>query len=236
MIYFKKLFKFPGPKELGMSDSNNAMPSRFFPNNKTEITWEDYYEYLAKTYPVKYFLAAVFPQFFRDCWRKLSRPFRDAHYWLACHLLPSKRYHWLDLRQPKGYRYGWCDTDRRMVYAMMNLLVEYVEKEMPHGYFVPSEEEAALDDGVTCGNYSGFKRQLENHKEYMTIYNWWTKERAVELEEEGDKCTAWSDARHVWADNTELLWAELKVLTERNEAKLEEMLHRLLKIRHCLWT
>jgi hypothetical protein len=233
MIYFNKLFKFPGPKELGMSDDDYAMASRMFPNRKDEITWEDYYEYLAKTYPVKYFLAAIFPQFFRDLWRKFARPFKTVHYWLVSHT--TQQYHWLDLRQPKGYRYGWCDTDHRMVYAMMNLLVEFVEKEGPGGYFVPSEEDAAKDDGVDC-NYAGYKRQLDNHKEYMAIYNWWTKERAVEDLEEETKSTEWHEARHAWADNHKDLWKELQVLTERNNAKLEEMLHRLIKIRHCLWT
>ena len=233
MIFFNKFFKFPGPKELGMSDNDYAMPSRMFPNSPTEITWEDYYEYLAKTYPVKYFFASVIPQFFRDRWRQLSRPFSDAYYWVVSHTV--RQYHWLDLRQPKDYRYGWCDTDHRMVYAMMNLLVEFVEKEVPHCQFVPSEEEAAKDDGIDC-QYAGYKRQLDNHKEYMAIYNWWTKERTSEDAEESDKCTEWHEAHQVFAANHKDLWKELQSLKERNDAKLEDMLHRLLKIRHCLWT
>jgi hypothetical protein len=233
MIYFKKIFKFPGPKELGMSDDDYSMPSRMFPNNKTEITWEDYEEYLAKTYPVKYFLGKTIPNFFLHIWWTVSRPFKDTYYWLVSHTI--RRYHWLDLRQPKVYRYGWCDTDHRMEYALTNLFTQFVEKELPHSYFVPSEEDADKDDGVDY-NYAGFKRQLNNYKEIMEIYNWLTKERQQEIAEHDQKLTEWSDARHIWADNTDVLWAELKILTERNEAKLEEMLQRLLKIRHVLWT
>jgi hypothetical protein len=243
MIYFSKFFKFPGPKDLGWSDSNNAMPSRLFPNNKTEKNWEDYYEYLNKTYPVKFFLASIVPQFFRDIWMRLSRPFKDAHYWLVSHTI--RQYHWLDLRQPKRwkddvedyftYRYGWVDTDHQMEYAMMNLLVNYVEQEMPGSYFIPSEEEAAKDDGVDY-NYSGFKRQLANHKEYMAIYNWWKTDRFVELAEYDRKLTEWSDARHAWADNADELLKEVGALEARNDAKLDEMLIRLIKIRRCLWT
>src|ERR1700677_568795 len=235
MLYFNKWFKLPGPKDLEMSDNNNAMPSEFFRNNKTETTWEQYYEYLACTFPIRYFLAATLPQFFRDSWRKFSRLFTDAHYWLVSHLVPGKRFHWLDLRQPNGYRYGWCDNDHRMECALINLFKEYVEKELTTNHWVPTEEEAAKDDGINC-NYMGFKNQLKKYKEVMEIYNWLTKERAIELQEEEDKCTEWSDARKVWADNYEELWAELKALTERNEAKLEEMLQKIIKIRHYLWT
>ena len=37
MIYFNKWLKIPGPKDLGMSDSNNAMPSDFFAITKTKL-------------------------------------------------------------------------------------------------------------------------------------------------------------------------------------------------------
>ena len=237
MIYFNKLFKFPGPKELGMSDNDNAMPSRMFPNKPNEVSWEDYYEYLEKTYPVKFFLASTLPHFFLDLWRKMYRPFKTLYYWVVSHLLPSRRFHFVDIRQPgpNGYRYGWLDTDTRMVYALFNLLKEFVEKESPHGYFVPSEEDAAKDDGTNC-EYAGFKRQLDDYKEYMAIYNWWTKERQAELEQEANKAIEWHDARLEWAGDHQQLWQELKALQDRNEAKLEDMLHRLIKIRHCLWT
>ena len=237
MIYFNKIFKLPGPKDLGMSHSNNAMPSRLFPNNKTETTWEDYYERVAQMYPIKYFLAATLPYFFIRIWRRISRPFKDAKYWLVSHTI--RQYHWLDLRQsksvPNAYRYGYCETDHRMEMALTNLFIEFVEQKLPHSYFLPSEEDAAKDDGVDH-NYSGFKRQLENHKEIMAIYNWLTKDRWQEDAEYDCSLAAWSDARYAWADNEKESWKELNWIEDRNQAKLEEMLVRILKIRHCLWT
>jgi hypothetical protein len=240
MIYFKNPFKFPGPKDLGMSDNNNAMPSEFFRNNQTEITWEMYYKYLAKTYPIKFFLVSTIPGFFRSCWIRISRPFKDAHYWLVSHTI--RQYHWLDLRQPKNginninsYRYGWCDTDKRVEYALINLFKEFVELELTDSYFVPSEEDAAKDDG-TDFNYCGFRNQLNNYKEIMSIYNWLTKERAVEEKEESDALNVWYNAKQKWSDDTNKLYKKLQLLEARNKAKLEEILIRIVKIRHVLWT
>jgi len=241
MIYFNKFFKLPGPVALGMSKSDYAMPSEFFRNNQTETTWEMYYAKVKELYPVRYFLAATLPYFFVQIWWKVSRPFKDAHYWFVSHFIPSRQYHWLDLRQPRTqfdkdpYRYGWCDTDNRMVYAMMNLLVEFVEEEMPHGWYIPSEEEAAKDDGVDH-NYSGLKRQLADYKEFMEIYNWWTKDRYTEISEYDDKLHTWCEARHAFDPGAHALWDDLNSVESRNKNKLNEMLVRLLNIRHVLWT
>jgi hypothetical protein len=237
MIYFNKLFKLPGPKDLGMSDHNDSMPWRLFSNDKTVLDWDDYYERIAKMYPVKYFLAGTLPVFFLHIWWKISRPFKDAYYWLVSHTI--RQYHWLDLRQPKSvpgaYRYGWCETDIRMELALTNLFIEFVEQQLPHSYFLPSEEDAAKDDGTNC-NYAGYKRQLEDHKEMMAIYNWLTKEQYQEKSEYNLALSRWSDALYANSDNQKELWEELKNLEDRNEAKLEEMLLRILKIRPRLWT
>jgi hypothetical protein len=234
MMYFKKLFKFPGPKDLGMSDNNYAMPSRLFPNNQTEVSWEDYYEHLAQAYPVKFFLASTVPDFFVRVWWKVSRPFKDFHYWIVSHLVPSRRYHFLDLRQ-SDYRYGWLEADMQMEHALFNIFKNYVELQHVHSSWVPSEEEAAKDDGVDY-NYAGFKRQLADHKEIMAIYHWITQERQIEIKEHDDKLTEWSDARHAWADNAEQLFQELRALDDRNQQKLNDMLQRILRIRRSLWT
>ena len=238
MLHFNKLFKLPGPKDLGMSDSNNAMPSEYFRNNKEEYTWENYYARIKKEYPAKFFFASTVPQFFRDCWLRFSRPCKDAHYWLVSHTI--RQYHWLDLRQPKvdyfSYRYGWVEADTQMEYALFNILSNFVENQTKYShYYVPSEEDAAKDDGVDY-NYFGFKEQLANHKELMTIYNWWKKDYHEELAEHDHKLTEWSNARQAFADNKEDLWKELVALDKRNSDKLDEMLIRLIKIRRTMWT
>lgn len=247
MIYFKKLFKFPGPKDLGMSDSNYAMPSRYFRNNNTEVYWEDYYEHLQKTYPLKFFIASTAPEFFIDLWRDVSRPFKKFHYWFVSHTIPSRKYHLLDLRQPKteadpyAYRYGWIDTDHQMEYAIKNLIVKFVEEEMPGSYFIPSEEEVAKDDGINL-NYSGYKRQLDNHKEYMEIYKYFTVEQLQLEKNYDDLLSAWSNSKDFsladYRGNpaTAELWKRLGEAEKIRDDKLDEMLHRAINIRKCLWT
>ena len=217
MIYFNKYFKLPGPKDLGMSDSNYAMPTRLFPNNPTELSWEDYYERLAKMYPKKYFLAATLPSYILHIWRWISRPFKDSHYWFVSHFIPSRIYHWLDLRQPKKgavnvdcYRYGWCDTDHKMEYAIINLFREFVEKRTSNLSW-PSAEEAAKDDG-TDYNYCGYKRTFDIHKEIMEIYDWITNKRELEIKIYYDKLSEWSKARHIWSNNVKELHQELTTI------------------------
>ena len=241
MIHFKQRLKLPGPKALGMSDNDYAMPSRLFPNNPTETTWEDYEEKLAQLYPVRFFLAYTLTTFFQDLWRDVTRPFKNAYWYVRHHTIDC--YHWLDLRQPKGrwggwgYNYGYCEVGQQIEYAIVNIFVRFVEDALTYSYFVPSEEEAAKDNDQDLDHqYTGFKRQLDDYKEMMAIYQWITKERCAEQQEHDDKLTQWSDARQVFAANERVLWEELQALEERNDAKLEEMLARILKIRNRMWT
>src|ERR1700722_20387697 len=207
-MIFNKWFKLPGPKALGMSDNDYAMASEFFRNNQEEHTWEQYYERVAQMYPVRFFLASTLPMFFQNLWRNLTRPFKNIYWWFRHHT--TNCYHWVDIRQPKGrlddygYQYGWLDTDTRIEFAIINLFIEFMEEELPHSFFVPSEEEASKDDGVDY-QYAGFKRQRDDYLEMTAIYHWLTKERYVEQKEYDDKLIQWSDARHAWDPNGEVL-------------------------------
>lgn len=231
---------------MGMSDNDWAMPSEFFRNNPEEYTWEMYYDKLKALYPVRFFLASTVPQFFRDRWLKISRPFEDTTYWLKCHLFTEHRYHLVDIRRAAKndsvlpYTHGWMDTDWRMVYAMFSLLIDFVEKEMPHSYFIPSEEDAAKDDGTCNNSYAGFKIQLDRHREYMTIYNYWMVDRPAEEKRIDELLRVWSDLRKaskgLETEEVKTAWKASNEASAARDAKLEEMLVRLLKIRHCLWT
>lgn len=241
MIYLNKLFKIPGPKDLGMADSNHAMASEMFRHNSTEYTWEQYYDRVKKEYPISFFFASSVPTFCHDLWRSITRYPKKFAYWFQCHFIPKHRYHMLDLRQPGRYRYGWVDAPSQMEYALFNILTKFVEEEMPYGYCVPSEEEAAKDDaGDEPEKYSGFRRQLNQHKEYMAIYNYWKADRIVLEKAHTEALRAWSDAhRAACGERTEevqLLWKKLNETDEAEKKKLEEMLHRLIDIRGCLWT
>lgn len=249
MIYFNNIFKIPGPKDLGMSDSNGSMPCAMFRNYPGEVTWEDYYARVQKEYPVRYFFSATVPHFFRHNWRKVTQPIIDAKYWLFCHLLPSHRFHLVDIRQPfdhnynkHPYRYGWLDTDERMMYAMFNLLVEFVEKEEPYVLIPTAKDLVDADSDSQEDQDRNFflSRQIDQHKEYMTIYNYWKFERPNLEKEYGKLLTAWLDSRELTEDrnhpDTKRLHQEMETFGELKNQKLEDMMHRLVDVRATLWT
>jgi hypothetical protein len=174
MLILRKLFKLPSPKDLGRSEYN-ALPSREFTPDVEGYCWEDWHEEAKRLHPIKYWIAETAGDFFRyKIWLPIKRPFSDAHYWFVSHFIPSRRYHWLDLRQPckKGdarnidcYRYGWADVPEKMLYAMFNLLKEYFD-ENPYDLRTHySLEEINAD--------AGLKSQYETFQEARAILEWW---------------------------------------------------------------
>lgn len=246
MIYFKKLIKLPGPKDIGMSDSNYAMSSEFFRNNSTEKTWEDFYARIKKDYPIRYFFASTAPSFFRHFWMKLTaKPFNFI-YWLKCMILPSHKFHLIDIREKNTetniipYRFGWIDSDVKMTFAMFKILCDFVEKEMPVGYFIPNEEDASKDNGDCNSKYPGYKSQREQYLKIMEIYNYWNTDRFILNNEYNAALSAWDNSREKSKGDknseTEELYQKMEILSAKKDKKLEEMLHRLIDIRHSLWT
>lgn len=217
----KKLLSPPGPKDLGMSDSNNAMSSRLF-SDDDHPTWEDYYERVAKEYPIRYTLTTKIPRLYRS----FKQPFTDAWYWFRCHTY--NRYHMLDLRQP-DYRYGWRDVDNKMLYAIFNLLGEFLNKEKPYDLAQDyTEEEIEADEGM--------KLQHASRKEAKFLYRWWTHGRG-EREGERSRCAKeWHDMMEKKDPLTQEAWKKLREFEAFMEKEEDEMIARLMKIRKTLWT
>jgi hypothetical protein len=240
MIYFNNPFNLPGPKELGMSDSDNAMPSSLFPNyNDERPTWEMYYERLKQDYPVKFFLSSTLPDTLLYAWRKtLGWKLRDGWWWFQSFII--RKDHILDLRQPSKdklspdyYRHGWIETDTKIVLALFTLLDQFMDGGLP--IYCPSDEEAEKDDGKDY-NYAGMKRQREQCLEIIAIHNWWKVERKHNLRMEEELLNKWSDAHHKKLPETENLWKELQAKRAQNEQEEDDMIARLMKIRRCLWS
>ncbi len=241
MLILRKFFKLPSPVDLGMS-KHNALPSRDFTPSCKGPTWEDYYAEVKKLHPIKYFLVETLPDFWRyKIWYKCTRPFTDAYYWIVSHFIPSRKYHMLDLRQPKmrngienqdAYRYGWHDVPEKMVYAMMNLLDSYLIDECPEKYHDPSVsyslEEIEADEGL--------KHQYHNLTEARAISHWWNNERNKETTKRIELLQKWSAAHRACSPEADKLSEELWAHEKFCDDKLEEMLIRLIKIRPSLWT
>lgn len=236
MLFFRKLFKLPTPVDLGWS-KHNALESAFFSDEPKGKTWEDWHATVKEMHPVKYWIAETATDFIRyNIWFPIKRPFVNAHYWLVSYLIPSRRYHMLDLRQPcrKGsdqscYRYGWCDAPEKMLYAMFNLLGEYLNKEEPGDlslYYTHEQIEADIY----------LKAQHEAFEEANAIYYWWT----VTRHEENTYCDKLFDdylkAKKNKEPSREFLQISHRTQEKINEDKVDEMVARLMKIRRTLWT
>lgn len=233
MQFFRNFFKLPGPKDLGKSISNYALPSRMFTPENKNYSWEDWHDEVKKLHPIKYFFVETLFKFIRNnIWYTVKSPFENAYYWTVSHLIPSKRYHMLDLRQPAddecdSYRYGWIDIDNRMLYAIFNLLNQFVEHEISNTYF-PTWEDIKKDPGL--------QSQRDFVLEVRAIHEWWNVDRKMESKVKRDLLSAWSQARQNGLPNTNKLWTELQQSEIDFESKTDEMIARLMKIRRKLWT
>jgi hypothetical protein len=229
MLTLRKLLKLPSPVDLGWSEYN-ALEDEEFSENPKGKTWQDWHRTVKQMHPVKYWIAETFGDWLRyKVWLRITRPIKDAHYWLVSHLVPSRRYHMLDLRQPGGYQYGWRDVPEKMLYAMFNLLGEYLNEEQPHDltqWYTREQIEADL----------GMKRQQEAIEEARAIYHWWTVEQHQELARKNEMLTKWSEARKAKDPKKEEYWNQLRQMDSDFDAKEDEMIARLMKIRRTLWT
>lgn len=198
-------------------------------NQAGDHTWEDWEVKMRKEHPVRYFFAETLPFEFR---MRIKNPVRDAWYWIKCHLLPSYCYHKLDLRQPKredgqDYKYGWIDSDTKMLYAMFNILNLFVKDEMPN-YYCPSEEEVQKDPNLL--------RQRHVYLEAKALHYWWNVERPRQNKRYSELLHNWSEAKKSGNPEEHRFWVDLHKFEEAQEVKEDEMVGRLLNIRRSLWT
>lgn len=228
-----KIFQLPSPRELGWTNSEyNALPMRMFNQNiGNEHTWEDWEEKMRKEYPTRYFLSETLPMWFNV---HVKRRVTDVWYWIKCYTLPKYKYHVLDLKQPAyveqgfpGYKYGWIDSDTKMLYALFNILNIFVKDEMPNWY-CPSEEEAQAEPHLLY--------QRNNWLETKAIHYWWNVERVRQMKVHYDLLHKWSEAKRTDAPEAHQLWDDLQKIEKVQEDKEDEMIARLLKIRRSLWT
>lgn len=91
-------------------------------------------------------------------WRRSDLWPSKVWYWFRCHMFT--RYHILDLRT-KEYKWGWCDRCDLITFANFNLLVKFIETEIP--------PQSCDDPEATQWDHA--------YKEMWALYKWWTCER-----------------------------------------------------------
>lgn len=150
----------------------------------------------------------------------------------------------------------WNEWDDKLLHAAMAIFCDYMRVDSP-GRWAVADLQAELakpdDDGHShdwCRSY------LPTALEMEAIYQWWTVQRAIDQQEERDSLFTWHDVFEAAGGLTskptdnprlnELIFAESaeadrlhdlhRQIELRNEARDEEMLIRVMKIRRNLWT
>lgn len=226
--FWKKLVTLPSPRQLGWAKSN-ALEDEDFSDEPKGKTWQDWHRHVKQLHPTKYFIVETVPKFIRrKLWWPLKHRVDSLYYRIVSHIIPSRRYHMLDLRQEGGYRYGWQDVPEKMLYAMFNLLGEYLNQEQPSDLTDHYTDEQIEAD-------ANLKMQQGALSEARAIYHWWTVGRKQEEE-------AIDVVRNLWYQNRKVVgvreehWEKFKAMETAYEEKTEEMIARLMKIRRSLWT
>jgi hypothetical protein len=214
--------------------------------------WEDFKKELRENAPIVYFWREKIRPFFKY---RAFRRIKDAKWAFKHRFVPRHQYNIVRTQLPPGY----YDVDMRMMYACFALLVDYVEIEMSWGSKKYRDREKGLENLDATINHNAnlpdnhdIWDRMPDHQEHAAreakeLYLWWEKykddddseyegcpvsvENGLEiLSEQWRKdhpveYTEWQ----IWADNAH-------VETERKKAEADEMLMRLIKIRHSLWT
>jgi hypothetical protein len=162
----------------------------------------------------------------RDIYDAIRHYFK-TYFWNPILYRTTRRYHIIDLRDGgNGYGVGWHDTDTRIFQACFMLLKEYVEKEEPF----------RMIDWDHC------EKDRLIGEEIKFLYDWWTVERAKKRAAVAEEWKGAEEAKflpregggytfHISDKSRELLKKD-----DQLDAEDDEMLLRLIKIRHHLWT
>jgi hypothetical protein len=208
------------------------------PSYNNYSSWKDWEDRMQRSeklqrvdYPIRYFLCrTTFDRFLLP----MECQMRNIYWWVRHHTI--NRYHVLDLRQPPhcnffqnddAYAYGWRDTDTRMLFAMFNLLCQFVEKEL---------DTVDVDAGRLVQNPE-LRPQYEAYVEIKALYHYWKTERHQMQRQYNQALDEWSDLRRkAPKEEVDAIWNELNALENKINDTEDEKLLRLIKIRRYLWS
>jgi hypothetical protein len=215
------------------------------PGSATMDDWLDWRKTSKKTYPIRYWLTETLPVSLHILRRKfLSEPI----WWVRYRTIDRTNVISINSLKP-----GWHDRSERLLHASFQILVDFVELELSRAHSGKTflsryrrNPEAGLkhleweinDPDCNVGNYP---TQSDLAKEKRELYLWWTKRRPYRWDiwtcpeiwgpEKKKNKDAFGDTT---MDTNRYTKAELLDAFYVDED--DEMLSRLIKIRHSLWT
>lgn len=160
--------------------------------------------------------------------------FKEALYWLKVHIVPSRRYHIINLKKAGKYhyKYGYVDPVHKLFLASFIILCDFVEQEMDQINWDsdPDHQRAAVEIKALY-NWFKFGRKasedelsaiyeaipgIQKEITFMPSENYPGEE--VMVRRTGPAYEAWSQAYHEF------------------EKQDQVMLKRLIEVRPYLWT
>lgn len=142
-----------------------------------------------------------------------------------------RKHHLIRTGLPK---WDWSDTEYRMLYGMMKLIIEFVENEEPLkkiDWDATEHHSKARDEFLLI--YKWWLDYARREKEISTALDTWCKKHTEEVGE--DWLEHLNDKRKP-SPQADKLMEELHALEELLELETTSMLCRLVKIRGYLWT
>lgn len=167
----------------------------------------------------------------------------DARLWVFYRIHPKHRYNRINLRLPPRY----YENDTRLLHGMFSVLCDHIEeegrKDMEEHILVLEQE---LIEGAPYSPAEVLKEHIALMREKLALHDWWCVERPAAkklIEELSDKLhyvkpyVAVPDPENDGQVLTKRQLRErLARMREDNHDKDQEMSHRLVEIRRCLWT
>jgi hypothetical protein len=185
---------------------------------------------IQELYPIHYWYIIIMCNFLK---KTIIIPIKYFVYWIKFGLI--KKYHILDLRQPfvnkyneDYYQYGFRDVSDRMLYAMFNLLNEYINDKK---YYYTNNLFINSDINNNC-NLFKLKLILD---EANTINNWWLIQRKEQFFYLSRLINDWQYAKNTGALNCNYLFELINQQERYIDQKTQEMILRLMKIRKYLY-
>lgn len=227
MNFLKKIFTLPTPE---------ALPMRQITNEPAHIyCWEDYHREMKRDYPIRYFFNHTVTQWWRV---HVSMNINHFLYWIESHTV--KKYHIIDLRQPKtrtddDYTWGYITHTQKLTLACFTILCDYIEEYEETFNVNYAESLLLLSESLKKTNgleKESLAEELKVRAIAWNLYRYWTIGRKLKLKQieslrsklymsDGEEKTALREQVHIMEESFHL--------TE------DLNLQKLLKIRDKLW-
>lgn len=173
--------------------------------------WEEWHAATKKARPLAYFCSESIPSKIGFVTHKFVKdPINSTRYWIRVRLFD--RYHIIRTKLPPGYH----DCDERLLFGAFNMLIEYVENELPSVVmkFDPADEKKGKKHPWWSKGWTRFKshtdpkmglrhlrwemslgasspEQSDKAREIWQLYHWWKFVRPLRLD--AYEAAGWSE-------------------------------------------